>query len=253
MCLGPAVALGAKAAKSGAEGAFDDTSVFDNIIKQLDEPSNDPSKSAGHAHNVRHADVDDQSKSTGHAHNFRHADVDDQSNSTGLAHNVRHADVDDQLLGKTKLCKFWSRGHCSRGRACTFAHGRKELREQPNLFRTELCFEFMSTGTCYHGAACKYAHNEREIRASMVTPQVHVQQQRLPKDFEDDLSTQPADRDLISRLAAMEEEAGRLRAQIRAMVQAASASVSKPTCLSTASESWSSQTTAQTDSDPRFR
>jgi len=152
-------------------------------------------------------------------------------------------------LGKTKLCKFWSRGHCSRGRACTFAHGRKELREQPNLFRTELCFEFMSTGTCYHGAACKYAHNEREIRASMVTPQVHVQQQRLPKDSEDDLSTQPADRDLISRLAAMEEEAERLRAQIRAMVQAASASVSKPTCLSTASESWSIQTTAQMDSD----
>ncbi len=83
---------------------------------------------------------------------------------------VPHADVDEQLLGKTKLCKFFARGHCSRGKACTFAHGRRELRSQPNLFKTEMCFEFSSSGTCQRGESCQYAHGEHELRAVTVLP-----------------------------------------------------------------------------------
>mmetsp|Transcript_4415 Transcript_4415/g.10477 ORF Transcript_4415/g.10477 Transcript_4415/m.10477 type:complete len:265 (-) Transcript_4415:185-979(-) len=81
------------------------------------------------------------------------------------AQAVQHTDVDESVLGKTKLCKFYTRGHCSLGRTCNFAHGRKELRATPNLFRTEMCFEYMSTGWCFHGANCKYAHSEAELRS----------------------------------------------------------------------------------------
>ena len=58
-----------------------------------------------------------------------------------------HVDVDSALLGKTKLCKFFARGHCSDGKACSFAHGRKELRGQPDLFKTEACFRFSHSGS----------------------------------------------------------------------------------------------------------
>lgn len=81
-----------------------------------------------------------------------------------IAAQLRHVSVDDQLLGKTKLCKFFSRGHCTRGKACTFAHGRKELRAAPDLFKTELCFEFMTSGMCHRSESCQYAHGEQDLR-----------------------------------------------------------------------------------------
>lgn len=36
----------------------------------------------------------------------------------------------DAALSKTKLCKFFSRGACQRGEACTFAHGRGQLQRR---------------------------------------------------------------------------------------------------------------------------
>lgn len=83
---------------------------------------------------------------------------------------MQHTEVDGQMLGKTKLCKFFVEGHCSRGRACNFAHGRKELREQPILFKTEMCFDFTNYGTCRRGAACQYAHGRCELREMAAAP-----------------------------------------------------------------------------------
>ena len=80
---------------------------------------------------------------------------------------------------KTTLCEnYMGTGHCKRGLACSFAHGRFELRpfdykgdfdkkikEMPN-WKTTLCQFFIKTGgNCRNGAECDYAHGEKELRA----------------------------------------------------------------------------------------
>jgi len=124
---------------------------------------------------------------------------------------VSHTDVDDQLLGKTKLCKFFSRGFCSRGRACTFAHGRKELKPVPNLYKTEMCFEFASTGRCMRGNACKYAHREEELRAPTVNNKASKPRR----------NSSEKEKVLATKLEEMEREAHQLRAQLKALEIAA--------------------------------
>ena len=40
-----------------------------------------------------------------------------------------------QAHKQTRLCKFFAAGACTRGAACTFAHGSERLRQQPNFAR----------------------------------------------------------------------------------------------------------------------
>lgn len=68
------------------------------------------------------------------------------------------------VLDKTRLCKFFRKGQCTRGEACTFAHGRRQLRPQPNLYRTQPCIDFLKTGGCSFGDGCRYAHHLEEVR-----------------------------------------------------------------------------------------
>eukprot|EP00429_Kryptoperidinium_foliaceum_P044595 CAMPEP_0176110600 /NCGR_PEP_ID=MMETSP0120_2-20121206/55537_1 /TAXON_ID=160619 /ORGANISM="Kryptoperidinium foliaceum, Strain CCMP 1326" /LENGTH=537 /DNA_ID=CAMNT_0017444807 /DNA_START=69 /DNA_END=1683 /DNA_ORIENTATION=+ len=71
--------------------------------------------------------------------------------------------IDSRQLEKTKLCRFWAKGQCGRGDQCTFAHGRVQLRPQPDLYRTKLCVHYLSGG-CNHGDRCRYAHGDTEVR-----------------------------------------------------------------------------------------
>jgi len=71
---------------------------------------------------------------------------------------------DNHVLDKTRLCKYYASGKCVRGQACSFAHGRKQLRPQPNLYRTQICLDFTKVGVCSFGADCRYAHSLREMR-----------------------------------------------------------------------------------------
>jgi len=71
--------------------------------------------------------------------------------------------IDSSLLVKTRLCKFFARGECSRGDACSFAHGRRQLRAQPDFWRSQQCFDFVKHGTCAYGMDCRYAHSVEEL------------------------------------------------------------------------------------------
>ncbi|CAK9080741.1 unnamed protein product [Durusdinium trenchii] len=73
------------------------------------------------------------------------------------------ADLSSKLK-RTKICKFWVFNRCTLGEACTFAHSTCDLQEQPDLVKTELCFQFMSKGQCKRGAACTFAHGKKELR-----------------------------------------------------------------------------------------
>mmetsp|Transcript_125900 Transcript_125900/g.246768 ORF Transcript_125900/g.246768 Transcript_125900/m.246768 type:complete len:262 (-) Transcript_125900:214-999(-) len=69
------------------------------------------------------------------------------------------------LLNKTKMCKFFDKNRCTKGSECTFAHNMDELKEQPDLYRSQLCSDFARKGSCPRGTLCRFAHGARELRA----------------------------------------------------------------------------------------
>mmetsp|Transcript_124411 Transcript_124411/g.243984 ORF Transcript_124411/g.243984 Transcript_124411/m.243984 type:complete len:257 (-) Transcript_124411:469-1239(-) len=73
--------------------------------------------------------------------------------------------VPNNALAKTRLCKFYLHGKCKRGAACSFAHGEKALQPQPDLQRTQLCYQFMEIGRCRFGDRCTFAHGTQQLRS----------------------------------------------------------------------------------------
>lgn len=78
----------------------------------------------------------------------------------------------DSTKYKTELCKSWTtRGSCTYGARCSFAHGTSELqdaeyikqRADPAKYKTELCWHF-THGFCSRGAKCHFAHGVAEQR-----------------------------------------------------------------------------------------
>ncbi|CAK0890231.1 unnamed protein product, partial [Prorocentrum cordatum] len=69
-----------------------------------------------------------------------------------------------ELLRKTRLCVFYAQGACSRGDACTFAHGSSEVAARPDFTRTQVCETFKTTGHCAKGDACLFAHNVGNLK-----------------------------------------------------------------------------------------
>lgn len=70
------------------------------------------------------------------------------------------------LFKKTRICKFYQVGACTRGTACTFAHDTKELQPQPDFFCTKLCRNLVNTGAC-EDPECRFAHKKDQIRKSV--------------------------------------------------------------------------------------
>lgn len=65
---------------------------------------------------------------------------------------------------KTKRCRFWLEGRCTRGNSCTYAHTDVELRVPPNLTKTKICARWRR-GTCENSASdCAYAHGQDDMR-----------------------------------------------------------------------------------------
>ena len=69
-----------------------------------------------------------------------------------------------EVLKFTRMCKYWKVNRCHLGADCNFAHTESELRDQPDLVSTQLCFQFARKGTCKNGEACTFAHGKSELR-----------------------------------------------------------------------------------------
>lgn len=67
------------------------------------------------------------------------------------------------MFSKTKMCKFFILGMCSKGAGCRFAHQKEDLNPLPDLSRTKLCKSLINTGSC-EDPECSYAHNREELR-----------------------------------------------------------------------------------------
>jgi hypothetical protein len=90
---------------------------------------------------------------------------------------------------KTRMCKFFEQGCCSKGDKCSFAHKLSALKSRPNLHKTQLCMAFQRNGTCRDGQACKYAHGESELQssakqASALVSTLDVQAAPVPVTFQ---------------------------------------------------------------------
>lgn len=66
---------------------------------------------------------------------------------------------------KTRMCKFFLEGKCTRGKKCTFAHGEEEKHAQCQPLCMKLCKTLIATGRCKN-ENCKYAHSKEDIAAA---------------------------------------------------------------------------------------
>jgi len=66
---------------------------------------------------------------------------------------------------KTRLCKFYQEGNCTRGKKCTFAHGEVDQHLQSQPVGMKLCKTLIATGRCKN-QNCRYAHSKEQIVAA---------------------------------------------------------------------------------------
>ncbi|OLY84870.1 Zinc finger protein 36, C3H1 type-like 1 [Smittium mucronatum] len=84
-----------------------------------------------------------------------------QNTTWGPNNNKNSASKDDPDLFKTEICEKWAiSGNCAYGELCRFAHGKSELnnRSRHPKYRTRLCKKFSKTGVCPYGNRCDYLH-----------------------------------------------------------------------------------------------
>lgn len=81
---------------------------------------------------------------------------------------MAHDPTAKELFFKTRLCTFYLKGKCKRGRHCTFAHGDDKVHDLPDFYKTRRCLTLLKTGKCPRGADCSYAHSRADMRHSAV-------------------------------------------------------------------------------------
>ena len=68
-----------------------------------------------------------------------------------------------EMHKKTRPCKFFAAGSCTRGNSCASAHGSCQLRDKRHFSKTRLCADFLEHGWCMRGEACSFA-GQQELR-----------------------------------------------------------------------------------------
>eukprot|EP00928_Gymnodinium_smaydae_P002357 TRINITY_DN10835_c0_g3_i1.p1 TRINITY_DN10835_c0_g3~~TRINITY_DN10835_c0_g3_i1.p1 ORF type:complete len:216 (+),score=26.55 TRINITY_DN10835_c0_g3_i1:91-738(+) len=68
-----------------------------------------------------------------------------------------------EIFLKTRKCRYFGMGKCTRGLTFNFAHTTSELRPRLNLMCTKWCPALLKTGSCMD-VGCYYAHRREEMR-----------------------------------------------------------------------------------------
>ncbi|ETO26250.1 hypothetical protein RFI_10885 [Reticulomyxa filosa] len=96
------------------------------------------------------------------------------SNDEGRrSHNKRKGYCQEKSdLYKTELCENWvSKGHCTYGRKCHFAHGHEDIRYRIRVanYKTQPCCDpaRIDSRLCLFGKRCNYAHPGEPLRCAM--------------------------------------------------------------------------------------
>jgi hypothetical protein len=93
------------------------------------------------------------------------AEIAEEATDANSRHEALSGALDggEPILYKTKMCKFYTEGKCTRGDSCLFAHNEHELKPLPDFRFTKVCPLLISTGECNH-PGCKYAHGKIDLR-----------------------------------------------------------------------------------------
>jgi len=84
------------------------------------------------------------------------------SKTCRYAHSVNELRKQPDLQ-KTKLCKAYAEGYCTRGDDCVYAHGEVQLRVTDGIYKTQMC-HFFERGRCLKGERCNHAHGPEDLR-----------------------------------------------------------------------------------------
>lgn len=94
---------------------------------------------------------------------------------------------DFRLKKKRELCGRFTRGYCSLGKVCSFAHGEDELNTVGlavcGKVKTQVCRNW-EAGRCVYGSNCNNAHGDQEIGTKRPPPELAPPTKRR-KDDED--------------------------------------------------------------------
>lgn len=66
---------------------------------------------------------------------------------------------------RTKPCRFWQQGRCSREEKCSFAHGSVQA-APPDLTKTGLCKHWLQGYCPLSHAECPFAHGKEDLRCT---------------------------------------------------------------------------------------
>eukprot|EP00928_Gymnodinium_smaydae_P067304 TRINITY_DN50267_c0_g1_i1.p1 TRINITY_DN50267_c0_g1~~TRINITY_DN50267_c0_g1_i1.p1 ORF type:complete len:222 (+),score=20.19 TRINITY_DN50267_c0_g1_i1:67-732(+) len=70
---------------------------------------------------------------------------------------------------KTRKCRFFGMGICTRGETCKFAHVTAEARPPLNVSRTKMCPALLKTGMC-QDEKCDHAHRREDLQTKRDRP-----------------------------------------------------------------------------------
>eukprot|EP00448_Togula_jolla_P011546 CAMPEP_0170602728 /NCGR_PEP_ID=MMETSP0224-20130122/18543_1 /TAXON_ID=285029 /ORGANISM="Togula jolla, Strain CCCM 725" /LENGTH=318 /DNA_ID=CAMNT_0010927581 /DNA_START=67 /DNA_END=1020 /DNA_ORIENTATION=+ len=97
-----------------------------------------------------------------------------------------------EMFKKTKMCKSFLSGKCTRGEACSFAHVQEELQPLPDLRHTKVCRAFHLTGSCVKGDSCNFIHSNEDMeRSSSSAMQQRTMGQRSPTPQDGEMGCLP--------------------------------------------------------------
>merc|ERR1719282_222175 len=118
-------------------------------------------------------------------------EADDPNSTSALAEQVSGDSnklPDLRLKKKKELCGRFTRGYCSLGKVCSFAHGEDELNTVGlavcGKVKTQLCRNW-EVGKCIYGANCNNAHGEREIGTKRPPPELAPPSKRRREEEEE--------------------------------------------------------------------
>lgn len=95
-----------------------------------------------------------------------------QCNSTAVEEDESANNPFQEQIKKTRFCRYFTSGKCTRGNDCGFAHSTRELRKAPDLTKTSFC-KLYKKGECTKSKEeCPFAHGVHELR---MTPMFEAQ------------------------------------------------------------------------------
>lgn len=70
-------------------------------------------------------------------------------------------------FSKTRMCRFFGAGACTKGAECSFAHGISEVTEPPNLRKTAICKAWKKSCCPKKADECDFAHGQSDLKKTL--------------------------------------------------------------------------------------